>query len=365
MMSKNDMRLASALVAATLVAGGLSACGKATKTAKTSEQPLTASTATVTLRALKGGAAVSGVLVSREEAAVASQLSGYRVAEVLSDTDAYVTRGQALARLDDTLLKSQIEQAKASVAQAEAAADRADREAARVAGLEGQGVLSQEQIDQRRLAARSARAALDAAKAQLADLNVREGLMTVRAPVSGRVLDRTVRPGDVSSPSAVMYRICRDGQVELNADAAETVLAQVHKGDRADVELADGAHVSGVVRFVSPEIDQATKLGHIRVALPATPTLRPGGYARAQLVQGSTAVPAVPENAVHFDADGASVMVVGPDQHVHRVAVKTGARSEGYVALASGPPVGASVLLGGSAFVLDGDRVNTAPATGR
>lgn len=362
MVSKQTFTRAAALLAVGVLASGLTACGKGGKAAKSGQQPLTASSAPVELKVLNGGTTVSGPLVSREEAAVTTQLSGYRVAEVLSDVDAYVKAGQPMVRLDDTLLKSQIEQAKAQVAQAEAAADRADREAARTQGLEGQGVLSQEQIDQRRLAARSGRASLAAAKAQLADLEVREGLMTVRAPVSGRVLDRAVRPGDVAGPSAVMFRICRNGEVELNADAAETVVSQVRAGDHADVELANGAHAQGVVRYVSPEIDQASKLGHIRISLPSSATLRPGGFARARFTQNSRPTPVAPESAVRFDADGASVMVVGPDHHVHRVMVRTGERAQGFVALIEGPPVGSQVLLGGSAFVLDGDLVNTAPA---
>ncbi|MFM9598017.1 biotin/lipoyl-binding protein, partial [Streptomyces scabiei] len=78
------------------------------------------------------GLTASGLLVSREEAAVASELSGYRVAEVLVDEGAWVKKGQPLARLDDTLLKAQIDQQVANVQQQEVAAERAHAEADRV-----------------------------------------------------------------------------------------------------------------------------------------------------------------------------------------------------------------------------------------
>ena len=66
------------------------------------------------MRPLAEGLTASGLLVSREEAGVASELSGYRVAQVLVDEGAWVTAGQPLARLDDTLLRAQIAQQRAN-----------------------------------------------------------------------------------------------------------------------------------------------------------------------------------------------------------------------------------------------------------
>jgi HlyD family secretion protein len=70
---------------------------------------------------------------------------------------------------------------------------------------------------------------------------------------------------------------------------------------------------------------------------------------------------------VHFDADGASLMVVDAHNRVHLTPIETGQHSQGYVELLKGPPAGSLVALGGSAFVLDGDKVrpvlaNPAPA---
>ena len=61
------------------------------------EQPLTVSVARVETRDLRGGLTASGLLVSREEAAVSSELSGYRVARVFVEEGAYVRAGQPLA----------------------------------------------------------------------------------------------------------------------------------------------------------------------------------------------------------------------------------------------------------------------------
>ena len=310
-------------------------------------------------RPLSGGVSAPGVLVSREEAAVNSELSGYRVAKVYVEADAHVGAGQPLAQLDDTLLKAQIAQQTALVAQQQVAAEQADKQAKNVAGLDNQGILSSEQIDQRRFQARSSRAALDAQTAQLRDLQTREAKMVIRAPVAGLVLTRNVRPGDISGPggATAMYTMARDGQIELEAQVAEGDIPGVKVGDPVQVTLPDGAQVQGAVRLILPAIDQQTKLGKVRISLPVRPDLRPGCFGRASFSGSSQAVPAVPETAIRYEADGASVMAVDASNHVTQVPVKTGQHSDGYVQLIQGPPVGTRVLRAAAVFVLQGDLV--------
>jgi HlyD family secretion protein len=194
-----------AIVMALLLPAAVAACGK--KEVATVQPPRTVRVTSVQVRPMTAALTTSGVLTPREEAAVASELSGYRVATVHVDQGAWVKQGQPLVQLDDTLLRSQIEAQRV-------AAERADREAARVQGLDNQGVLSQEDIENRRFQARAARANLN-------DLLVRQSRMTIRAPVGGVVLERTVRPGDLSGGAAApMFRLARGGLIEAAAEFA-------------------------------------------------------------------------------------------------------------------------------------------------
>ena len=152
-----------------------------------------------------------------------------------------------------------------------------------------------------------------------------------------------------------MFRMVRDGLVELNADVDEADFLHIRVGDPVTVTLPDASVVQGSVRLLDPEVDPQTKLGHVRVKLPVRQDLRPGGFGRATFTGTSTAARAVPEIAIRYDADGASVMVLGADNRVSQVAIKTGRRSGGYVELLQGPPEGARVLLGAASFVLPGD----------
>ena len=334
-------------VAATVLAD----CGRRPSAVKPGARPASQQQARAAVvvqvqpHALEGGLAASGILVSREEAAVGSDLSGYRVARVYVEQGAWVRKGQPLVQLDDSLLRAQIDQQAAQTQQAQ-------NEAKRVVGLDTQGVLSTEQIETRQLQAKAQEAALR-------ELKTREAHMTIRAPVGGIVLERTVRPGDIATSGGAtpMFRMIRDGLVELNAEVSQDDMWRVHIGDPASVKMPDGAAIAGQVRLIDPLVDAQTKLGHVRIALPVRPELRPGGFARASFTGVSTAARVVPETAVRYDADGASVAVVGPDNLVRVVQVKTGRRSGGYVELTDGPPAGSWVLLRAASFVLPGDLV--------
>ena len=336
--------LATALVSAAV---GLSACGG--KTAQDDKknagvEPARAVSVTrVQTRALGGGFKASGQLIPREEAAVGSELSGYRVGRVFVEEGAWVRAGQPLAQLDNTLLRAQIAQQAAVTAQAEA-------EAKRVTGLDGQGILSQEQIESRRYTAKAQAAAL-------AELQTRDRRMTITAPVGGRVLERTVRPGDVAGGSTPWFRIARDGLVELNAEVNEADLSNVRVGQPVSVTVPGGATVSGSVRIVSPLIDANTRLGRVRVRLPLREDLRAGGMASAVFGSSGALVTAVPESAIRYDAEGASVVVIDDQNRARQVTIKTGQRAGGWVQLVQGPPAGARVVLSAAAFTLDGDRV--------
>ena len=285
------------------------------------------------------------------------------MARVLADVDSWVRRGQPLVILDDTLLRSEIARARANLAQQRALAAQAADQAKRVAGLDNEGVLSDEAIAQRRFQAQSAQAGVASLQATLQDLLTRQARMTVRAPVGGAVMERNVRPGDISSPSVVMFRIIRDGLVELEAQVPEADLSRITAGSPAQAVLPNGATVNGTVRFVSPAVESATKLGKVRISLPYRKDLRPGGYARAIFTGLSRTAPSVPESAVRYSASGPSVMTLDARNRAHEVAVRTGQHANGRVELLQGPPLGTRVLLGGSAFVLEGDPVQAIEGT--
>ena len=356
-------------LAATLALAG---CRKPPEKQTEADQARAVRVVLVAPQTISGALAASGDLIAREEAAVLPEVNGYRVARVLADVGQYVRAGQTLVQLDPALIQGQLAQAEAVAAQAEVQALQAEEQATRVKDLDGQGVLSQEQIDQRRFQARAARATARAQAAALKDLRTRNSKLAVSAPVSGLILEKSVRPGDLSAGGASpWFRIARDGQVELAADMSEDDLTRVRLGQSVTVTLPSGAAVQGQVRLISPQINSQTRLGKVHVLLPVRQDVRVGGFARAVFPDASGVVLAVPETAIRYDADGASLMVIGSDNRVKRVLIQAGQRGSGLVQLVKGPPAGSRVVANAAALMLDGDLVRpvegaaprTAPST--
>jgi HlyD family secretion protein len=349
-------------IVAALAAAVLAGCEK--KVAESAHQQARAvSVVTVEPREIQGGLVASGSLVPREDTAIFPQLNGYRVAAVLVDEGATVKAGQPLAVMDDTLLRAQVAQQVALANQQNVAADRADAEAARVKGLDTRGILSQEQIDARRFAALAARAQAQAQGAAVKDIETREALMTVRAPWDGLVIERNVRPGDMSAGANPWFRMARDSRIELAADVGEDALDKMRVGAPVEVTLADGTKVRGEVRLVSPRVDATTRLGRVKISLPVRPDIRAGGFASAAFLGFTRSALSVPETAVRYDANGAAVMIVGGDDRVARVPVSTGQRGGGFVELVTGPPAGSRVVEKAAAMLVPGDVVRPANAS--
>ena len=308
-------------------------------------------------RAIEGGLIASGSLMPREDTAVFSDLNGYRVAEVLVEEGVWVKGGQPLARLDDTLLRSQLDQQAALATSCRCRPSGRRRRRRGYKDFDGTSVFAQEQIDARRFAAKAARAQADAQAASARDLRTREE--TNDDPRALRRADhrtqRARRGHGRRRQSMVPHRQGRPDRALRRCFRKRIGPTEV--GSVARVILADGTEVDGTVRLVSPRVDANTKLGKVRIELPVTESIRAGGFARASFTGVSVATIAVPETAILYDADGAGVMLVGADNTISREAIVTGQRGGGYVELVSGPPVGSRVVAKAAAMLVTGDKI--------
>jgi HlyD family secretion protein len=337
----------------------LAACGQsAAPPAQPAAATRTVSVVRIEMRPIAGGLVTSGLLTPRQQVEVSPDLAGYRVSKIYVEEGDWVRAGQPLAEMDGSILRAQLDQQLAQAAALQATADQRAAEAERVKGLDTSGVLPTEQVQDRRFAAANARAGATAQAAAAREMQTRLAHMIIRAPVSGQIIQRNVNLGDISGGAATPWFVmAQDGQIELFADVAEGDFGKMRPGLRATVTLANGATADGVVRLVSPRVDAQTRLGKVRISLPVRNDIRAGGYAQASFEDIGRAVSSVPETAVRYDANGASVMVVGADGKVSQQPVKTGEHGGGYVELVSGPPAGTVVVAKAAGQLLPGDIV--------
>ncbi len=346
------------------------------------------STAVAAKREMVDTLLVSGNLVARQEALVNAEVEGLKVIELLADEGDRVSAGQILARLSKETIETQLAQNDASLARAEAAVAQTQyqipqAEAAvtetkaalgRTLALKESGNTTQELIDQRTAAARTAEARLSAARsglqvalaekasaeAQRSELKLRLARTEIRSPVAGLVSRRNVKLGANSALGGeAMFRVIANGEVEFEAEVLETHVARLRAGAPVSVTPAGGKPVEGRIRLLPAEIDPLTRLGKVRVSLPQDDALRVGSFARAAIIVARREGVAVPGSAVLFGAGLERVQVVKDGRIVER-KVRSGINAGGWTEILEGLAEGEPVVARAGAFLRDGDAVRVA-----
>ena len=341
----------------------------------------------VALQMLRDEVRVSGLVGPLEEIQVQPLIEGQPIETLQADVGDKVAAGQVLATLSSSTLALQKSQfsaslasARATIAQAEAqliearsSADEAQRVNDRTVKLKAQGTASQAAADQANAAAISAtarvtvatqsleaaRAQLTLAEAQLANVDLQLSRTKVVAPVSGEVVERNALIGGIASAAGpAMFKLIRDGALELRADVAEADLARLATGQTAQMSAVGTSEpLFGKVRLVEPTIDPTSRLGRVRITLDKPELVRSGMFIDAIVLVVERKTIAVPVTAVGATSDGATVMRVR-EGLVERVPVVIGIRDGGMVEITSGVVPGDLIVTKAAAFVRDGDHIN-------
>lgn len=246
----------------------------------------------------------SGRVASRVRVELGSTITG-RIVEVLVREGDTVTAGQLLARLDGEELRAQVDQTRASLelararidgqrdlaqptsratlAQAEASLVAAQREAQRNRELLARGFVAQARVDDADRAVQIAQAQRDAAQATVkvnqqdgnevvqARLRVREAeaaasLAQARwqqsrllAPVAGRIVARSVEPGQIVQPGRTLFQFAADGETLLVGQADEKFLALLAPGQgaRVVVDAYPTQPFDARIASIAPGVDAA------------------------------------------------------------------------------------------------------------
>jgi multidrug efflux pump subunit AcrA (membrane-fusion protein) len=143
-------------------------------------------------------------------------------------------------------------------------------------------------------------------------------------------------------------------------------MARLREGAAAALVGWDGSGgtVAGRVRVIYPEVDRATRLGKIRIALGKDPSLRIGSFARGTVEVARHTGAAVPLASVVYGAGGVATVLVVAGDRVQARQVRTGLSSDGFVEVLEQLRPGELVVARAGSFLRDGDVVRAVVAGG-
>ncbi|MFK7887492.1 MAG: efflux RND transporter periplasmic adaptor subunit [Gammaproteobacteria bacterium] len=280
-----------------------------------------------------------------------------------------VEEGAVLYTIDPREYEAAVRRAEAGLAGAQARQKQALIEQARSEKLLEVQAVSNEEFEQRRGEALQARAQIATAEAELVQAELNLEFATIRAPITGRVGEALVRPGNLVSPgTTLLTTLVSIDPVHVVFEGDEHVYlkyqAQARRGDRPssrDVRNPvrvglineEGFPHEGEMDFVDNQLNPAT--GTIRGrAVLANPDgiFTPGLFARLRLL-GSSEYEAllVSELAVLTDQDRKYVYVVGPNGEAQRRDVQLGRDIDGLRVVEQGLREGDQVVVNGTSRI--------------
>jgi len=324
------------------------------------------------------GLDASGYVVARRQATLTAKIQG-KVLEVNFEEGQKVKAGDIVARLDDSNLQAALHQAQALEVQAKAAFENAGRYYTRYQGLQAQGAIATDMVENQRILYDNARTQYGVTQAQVAVAQAALRDAVVRAPFSGVVTVKVAQIGEVVAPQASGGGSTRTGiltivdmdSLEVQVDVSENYIERVQVGGDAVIHLDafPDWDIPGSVIAIIPTADQSKGTVAVRVKIKSKdPRILPQMAARVGFMtapeKGETQTVSrvsVPPGAVIANGKTGSVFVIGAEDKIEKREVALGLKTPQAVTILSGLSAGDRLASDNLDKLHDGDRVAVQP----
>lgn len=289
-----------------------------------------------------------------------------RLRDVLVVLGDQVQQGQAVLTLESSevsAVQSALRQADANVSQAKATLAKTEADLERTRDLLANRAIAQKEVLAAETVVAQARASLEQASAsrdeslrRLTILGLQPGsmdqLVTVRAPVPGKVMEISVLPGEYRSDTAAAVLTIADlSTVWVSADVPESSIRLIQVGESVSITLPafPGRTLAGRVKRTGDVVDPETRTIKVLAEL-ANPQgqFRPGMFAQISHGQGTRKLPTIPKVAV-LQQEGRNIVYVERARgEFQEVPVTIGWQGSDRLAVTSGISSGDRVVIDGA-----------------
>ncbi|MGK0371889.1 MAG: RND family efflux transporter MFP subunit [Glaciecola sp.] len=244
---------------------------------------------------------IPGTVVSRNDAKIATEVAGLLLS--VAEVGTKVAKGGVLAKLDDRLLKFQLDDNNASIFRLKASLKYSQQQA----------------ISQRDMATQE----LARAKVSKAITLYQLERTLVRAPFPGQVVERYQQAGEFSNIGGQLIRLVDTVNVEISAQAPVKIAPQLV--DNMAVTLVYGNKtIAKTVRSIISVGDERSRNFELRIAAPEG-TWVVGAAIKVSLpTEQARNVVSVPRDALILRQDSIYLFKINDNETATRILVKTG-----------------------------------------
>lgn len=334
------MKNAKTLLVAIAAAAALAGCAK--KQAQRAAAPEDVYVATPIVKPVEVWDEFTAKIGAVESVDVRARVSGYLQKICFTDGQ-LVKEGDLLFEVDPRPYEAVVAAAKARIAEIQSRLALANSNLERAKGMYKATVVSKEVYETRGAEVLSAKASLEAAKAQLRDAELNLEFTKIRAPFAGRVSERLLDVGNlVNANSTLLTTLVKSDVVQAYFEASEQDIIRYEKlglfrridqikktGPVAKLYLLSDPSVvfEGKVTYFDNKMGSGTSSLTMRADI-ANPDdiLKSGMFAKIKMLAATNpAVMLVREDVIGTDLVNRYVMVVDKDNKVVYKPVKLGA----------------------------------------
>jgi len=265
-----------------------------------------------------------------------------------------VRRGQVLARLDDQIIRQQIEPIRVQL-------NAANDTYKRTKNLYDEGIGTYQNV-------LNAKTQVETLQGNIATLQRQAALMTVTAPQSGVADIVNVRVGETfmgATAQGPQIRIVNTADLKIKANIPENYQNRVAVGSSVEVVLPDENNriVNATITVVGKIIDPATRTFYIEAKVPSSSNLKPNQVAKVHIKDyGNKNAIAVPVNTLQNDEAGKYVMLAvkeGDKLIARKRTITVGELYSDKLEVKSGLQPGDQLITEGFQSLYDGQLVTT------
>ncbi len=307
--------------------------------------PIAVETTTLAPTLLQQRLNAVGSLVSEESVMLRPEVAG-RIREIRFTEGQGVKKGDTLIRLDDDIARAELQQAQANYALARSKHQRATE-------LQRQGFISAQGRDE-------ANNALQVERANVALAQAKFDKTSILAPFAGEIGLRNVSVGDYITAGQDLVTLQAIQRLKVDFRIPEIYLSRITPGQKLTIMLdaIPGRTWQAQVAAISPLVDVGGRALVMRALVDnADGTLRPGMFARVNVLLSEANVLMVPETALVPRGSGQYVYRV-QDGIAHEIEVQVGTRREGMVEVTGGLTAGDQIVTAGLQKIQNGSRVS-------
>jgi RND family efflux transporter MFP subunit len=302
----------------------------------------------------------NGVIQAWQEADISPEVSG-KVKTIFAEVGDNLKAGDPIFKLNDELLKLQVEKAGSLVTQLEGNHLTSKRDLTRKEKLFNDGVVSELDRDLARAKEKADRGLLDGAKASLkiAERDLRE--TTIKSPISGSLAERLVDVGTSVNPQMKVASVVDTSKIRIRIGVSEKQIHKIRRGQNVtvSVDAFPGKEYQGTVFTAGMKANETSLTFPVEISLinNREPLLKPGMVARLKIQSGKhTQVVSIPQQAILTEADTTYVFV---EQNgiARKVTIVPDQTIDSHTIVREGLSPGDRLITVGAQTIVDGETV--------